>query len=100
MKDPHLRAGNHDQLREELRASSLSFHPNIHRRCVSFCSARPERLTRFRPRAAPYRQQTKLLGITTRGNRTEEHTSELQSLMRKSYDVFCLKDKNKKHHKT
>src|SRR3546814_8542153 len=27
-------------------------------------------------------------------NRTEEHTSELQSLMRKSYAVFCLKKKN------
>src|SRR3546814_5295235 len=26
-------------------------------------------------------------------NRSEEHTSELQSLMRNSYDVFCLKKK-------
>src|SRR3546814_2444974 len=25
--------------------------------------------------------------------RSEEHTSELQSLMRRSYDVFCLKKK-------
>src|SRR3546814_8742225 len=29
--------------------------------------------------------------------RSEEHTSELQSLMRNSYAVFCLK--NNKHHK-
>src|SRR3546814_4569167 len=29
------------------------------------------------------------------GSRSEEHTSELQSLMRKSYAVFCLKKKNK-----
>src|SRR3546814_1112634 len=29
--------------------------------------------------------------------RSEEHTSELQSLMRISYAVFCLK-KNKSHH--
>src|SRR3546814_8267401 len=28
--------------------------------------------------------------------RSEEHTSELQSLMRKSYAVFCLKKKNKR----
>src|SRR3546814_8433072 len=28
--------------------------------------------------------------------RSEEHTSELQSLMRLSYAVFCLKKKNKK----
>src|SRR3546814_8729991 len=29
-----------------------------------------------------------------RGSRSEEHTSELQSLMRISYAVFCLKKKN------
>src|SRR3546814_6366443 len=29
-------------------------------------------------------------------HRSEEHTSELQSLMRISYAVFCLKKKNKK----
>src|SRR3546814_3441512 len=28
--------------------------------------------------------------------RSEEHTSELQSLMRTSYDVFCLKKKKQK----
>src|SRR3546814_3092893 len=28
-----------------------------------------------------------------RGQRSEEHTSELQSLMRHSYAVFCLKTK-------
>src|SRR3546814_5202559 len=30
--------------------------------------------------------------------RSEEHTSELQSLMRSSYAVFCLKKKRKKRH--
>src|SRR3546814_3169141 len=30
--------------------------------------------------------------------RSEEHTSELQSLMRISYAVFCLKKKKKKNH--
>src|SRR3546814_2338106 len=30
------------------------------------------------------------------GTRSEEHTSELQSLMRISYAVFCLKKKKKK----
>src|SRR3546814_4143723 len=33
------------------------------------------------------------------GTRSEEHTSELQSLMRISYAVFCLKKKQRKHHK-
>src|SRR3546814_19984681 len=32
--------------------------------------------------------------------RSEEHTSELQSLMRISYAVFCLKKKNTKQHNT
>src|SRR3546814_7088800 len=31
-------------------------------------------------------------------SRSEEHTSELQSLMRISYAVFCLKKKNKIQH--
>src|SRR3546814_11231406 len=33
------------------------------------------------------------------GERSEEHTSELQSLMRISYAVFCLKKKNQPNHK-
>src|SRR3546814_8654095 len=33
---------------------------------------------------------------TATQNRSEEHTSELQSLMRISYAVFCLKKKTKK----
>src|SRR3546814_8794697 len=33
-------------------------------------------------------------GLCHRGCRSEEHTSELQSLMRISYAVFCLKKKN------
>src|SRR3546814_6026989 len=36
------------------------------------------------------------IGLTFRHYRSEEHTSELQSLMRISYAVFCLKKKNKK----
>src|SRR3546814_5160237 len=32
-------------------------------------------------------------------DRSEEHTSELQSLMRNSYAVFCLKKKKNKSHK-
>src|SRR3546814_3726454 len=32
--------------------------------------------------------------------RSEEHTSELQSLMRLSYAVFCLKKKKYHHHRS
>src|SRR3546814_4259713 len=36
-----------------------------------------------------------ILGIICGVTRSEEHTSELQSLMRISYAVFCLKKKKK-----
>src|SRR3546814_5076740 len=39
------------------------------------------------------------LGPGAVGGRSEEHTSELQSLMRISYAVFCLKKKKIKPHK-
>src|SRR3546814_3381836 len=46
------------------------------------------------PDGAPAgRLQERPLGATC--GRSEEHTSELQSLMRISYAVFCLKKKNK-----
>src|SRR3546814_5034947 len=38
--------------------------------------------------------------VRQRGARSEEHTSELQSLMRISYAVFCLKKKNKHNQKS
>src|SRR3546814_5951242 len=44
----------------------------------------------FRPGAA----------IGDRIVRSEEHTSELQSLMRISYAVFCLKKKKKRYKRT
>src|SRR3546814_10153962 len=44
-----------------------------------------------RPRAARPRPW----GFEESGGRSEEHTSELQSLMRISYAVFCLKKKKK-----
>src|SRR3546814_4781463 len=38
--------------------------------------------------------------IDALAERSEEHTSELQSLMRTSYAVYCLKKKNDYQHKT
>src|SRR3546814_2691981 len=51
-----------------------------------------------RPRAAPHQRQPdeadeQREGKAARAPRSEEHTSELQSLMRISYAVFCLKKK-------
>src|SRR3546814_8066073 len=47
----------------------------------------PAQLDDLRPRQLPVRAAHKA--------RSEEHTSELQSLMRISYAVFCLKKKNR-----
>src|SRR3546814_4411683 len=46
-----------------------------------------EEFTVYHPKAKQWMETT--------GNRSEEHTSELQSLMRISYAVFCLKKKKK-----
>src|SRR3546814_21046484 len=46
------------------------------------------------PRRAPRRRR-----VAPAAARSEEHTSELQSLMRISYAVFCLKKKNKQNTK-
>src|SRR3546814_2232164 len=54
---------------------------------------------RRRPPARGARQATAAradLRRPDRPRRSEEHTSELQSLMRISYAVFCLKKKTKK----
>src|SRR3546814_3346772 len=53
-----------------------------------------------RHRRVPLRHERAVPRLRARGGfRSEEHTSELQSLMRISYAVFCLKKKtkNKKH---
>src|SRR3546814_9833946 len=39
------------------------------------------------------RAQSTPQGFEVNHHRSEEHTSELQSLMRNTYDVFCLKKK-------
>src|SRR3546814_9996892 len=39
--------------------------------------------------------QLRTVPVTIEGERSEEHTSELQSLMRNSSAVFCLKKKKK-----
>src|SRR3546814_10900911 len=45
-----------------------------------------------------YPRPARLLLAPLGNVRSEEHTSELQSLMRISYAVFCLKKQKKKHY--
>src|SRR3546814_10775637 len=49
--------------------------------------------------AMEQRGRMELHEFHVRNPRSEEHTSELQSLMRISYAVFCLKKKNHNTHK-
>src|SRR3546814_7692705 len=67
-------------------------------------SARPlvDRLLTVGPTLGALRTLRDICAITgARPLRSEEHTSELQSLMRISYAVFCLKKKKqKKTHNT
>src|SRR3546814_5344127 len=61
--------------------AALSGAPVAHQLAVGFIYLEPEALRRVR------------IGGDRRRLRSEEHTSELQSLMRISYAVFCLKKK-------
>src|SRR3546814_3839128 len=60
------------------------------RRCTAGLSCSGQRLERLIHLAS-----RDALNIDGFGSRSEEHTSELQSLMRISYAVFCLKKKTK-----
>src|SRR3546814_4312069 len=60
------------------------------------CSTIPVTSSSTRLRSAPGSRESHAI----RMSRSEEHTSELQSLMRISYAVFCLKKKNKKQQHT
>src|SRR3546814_1786342 len=52
------------------------------------CAVHADAFCRMRNRSPFYARKAKI------ALRSEEHTSELQSLMRISYAVFCLKKKN------
>src|SRR3546814_8199638 len=68
-------------LLEKHRATLFAAVPTLYRQILKYCDLGARDLTAFRH------------GVTA-GERSEEHTSELQSLMRISYAVFCLKKKN------
>src|SRR3546814_1541280 len=71
----------------------------VAKQCASGCNqqGRPQ-LQRTQCDQGTDREQRQR-GGDERDRRSEEHTSELQSLMRISYAVFCLKKKNKKPNK-
>src|SRR3546814_3408106 len=54
-------------------------------------------LASYYAQAGNQKKSAAALAELLRHNRSEEHTSELQSLMRISYAVFCLKKKKQYH---
>src|SRR3546814_3397467 len=82
--------------RDEGRVRDPGRHRPQHRRCAAgdvepqgtSGTAERRHIQRHRVRLLPQGPQVLL--------RSEEHTSELQSLMRNSYAVFCLNKKNYK----
>src|SRR3546814_9233470 len=53
----------------------------------------PVAVQKAREEADPYKDGRTRIFLDDKRGRSEEHTSELQSLMRISYAVFCLKKK-------
>src|SRR3546814_10857698 len=79
-----LRFPAHDKSRRDHRRGGCRFMAPAEPRTVADRIPAPRR---------PCRWQSAV-------QRSEEHTSELQSLMRISYAVFCLKKKNNKNNNT
>src|SRR3546814_1611846 len=67
-----------------------------HRRQVADRAADARRHEGEHARVEAHRHLRRVAGAAERVERSEEHTSELQSLMRISYAVFCLKKKTYK----
>src|SRR3546814_9286824 len=69
------------------------FHPPLHIGWDAIANLEPRKTLWIQVYHISFRRDVPML--TFGGRRSEEHTSELQSLMRISYAVFCFK-KNKK----
>src|SRR3546814_8863146 len=65
--------------------------PGVHRRAVAVHAAHADVRRLFEIEMAARRTVVQTVALPWR---SEEHTSELQSLMRISYAVFCLKKKH------
>src|SRR3546814_5084670 len=87
-----------------LACSGLSFNgfalviDKVVRNCVVLCvGSWGEAGHVCKARVRPRREMPRTGRPQTNLERSEEHTSELQSLMRISYAVFCLKKKKQKN---
>src|SRR3546814_2237630 len=82
------------------RTDTLFPYTTLFRSTWRYCSKRLHGCTFCAPKAStrrthssPATPATSIVATCNECHRSEEHTSELQSLMRISYAVFCLKKK-------
>src|SRR3546814_9762136 len=89
--------GSIDPRRETLRAIQW---PARSPRCLELPPRKPSwpAVMCDRTRQAGHMDASEPTQESCSPTRSEEHTSELQSLMRTSYAVFCLKKKKKQTH--
>src|SRR3546814_2780692 len=101
--------GGHSRTGHRARSRAGNHGCAGRRRQAQTTARQPARAVAVRP--APQGPAGGLAGVAGRvqhrdpepasgGSRSEEHTSELQSLMRISYAVFCLKKKTKNKYTT
>src|SRR3546814_6989606 len=82
---------------ERLQAQERVVVKTVDERLQGFSKLVGERLTDSTTKSqAALADLRERLAVIDKAQRSEEHTSELQSLMRNSYAVFCLKKKTKK----
>src|SRR3546814_6016992 len=95
-----VRAANYPLTEEDLEHDRLPPRLRPYRNKLFALSIDPERLHQIRQERRPDSRYAKLETCTREVARSEEHTSEIQSLMRISYAVFCLKKKQNKQRTT
>src|SRR3546814_2353646 len=96
-------ASNVAEARQEIRNYTMNFgpqHPAAHGVLRLILEMDGEVVQRADPHVGLLHRGTEKLAESKPFNqsRSEEHTSELQSLMRNPYAVFCLKKKNYNTH--
>src|SRR3546814_8412205 len=77
----------------DLEAKNIIIATGARARDLPFAKADGKRIWTYRHAMVPPEMPKKLLVIGSGAIRSEEHTSELQSLMRISYAGFCVKKK-------
>src|SRR3546814_8956323 len=91
----HAEGGGQHHQPEEARVQAVILQPPRSRQRLDPGDQRPGEQVRQASQADADREDHHQVA-----HRSEEHTSELQSLMRISYAVFCLKKKTQKHDTT